>query len=403
MLFLYSICIGLYGLLINVASLFNSKAKAWKLGRKSQLVGIKNKLQQWKGYPIIIIHAASYGEYEMSKPIIKNLISEIQDVKIIVSFFSPSGYEHVNLQESNQYKIYLPLDIMSMQNQLIDIINPKAVIFIKYEYWYNLLRVLIKRKIPYYYSSMNLNPDAYQFSILGKSFIKLIAQSRLILALNEASKTTLKAHNIHNVKVMGDTRVDKALENKNMEISELRFLNKNPVIIIGSLTPEDIDMITDYINKNDQFNYIIAPHDVDDYSIVAITKYLQRPFVKYTDSKPSNILILNTLGDLKKIYRYGHIAYIGGGFSRGPHNLIEPLVYGLKVCCGPNIKKFPMAQYLSEESLIQIIHSKKEFDKSITDLLHLNDTIHKQRCDTFIKENKSHMDLLTEDIALIIS
>jgi len=378
MLFLYSIAIRLYGLFISLASIMHPKAKSWKQGRKSQLNRIQNKIREWKGSPVIIIHAASYGEYEMSKPIIEKLESVIQDLKVIVSFFSPSGYDNVKLEDAHQYKIYLPLDTIKNQEELINTINPLAVIFIKYEYWYNLLKVLIEKKIPYYYTSMNLNSDAYQFSTIGRPFKKLIAQSRLILALNEDSKRILNAHNIKNVKVMGDTRINKALENKKMETEELRFSNENPVIIIGSLTPEDIKMVTDYINKNDQYNYIIAPHDIDERSIKSLTLHLQRPYKKYTDNKSSNILILNTLGDLNRIYRFGDIAYIGGGFSKGPHNLIEPLVYGLKVCCGSNIEKFPMAQYLSRESLIQVMDSQQDFDKTIAVLLTLDEHLHQQ-------------------------
>jgi 3-deoxy-D-manno-octulosonic-acid transferase len=403
MLLLYSIGIRLYGLFISLASIIHPKAKSWKQGRKSQVNRIQNKIREWKNSPVIIVHAASYGEYEMAKPIIEKMQSLIQDLKIIVSFFSPSGYENVKLVKANQYKIYLPLDTIKHQEELINAINPLAVIFIKYEYWYNLLKVLIEKKIPYYYTSMNLNSDAYQFSIIGRPFKKLIAQSRLILALNEDSKRILNDQNINNVKVMGDTRINKALENKKMESEEIKFSNENPVIIIGSLTPEDIKMVTDYINKNDQYNYIIAPHDIDELSIKKITQHLQGPYINYTDKKISNILILNTLGDLKKIYRFGDIAYIGGGFSKGPHNLIEPLVYGLKVCCGANIKKFPMAQYLSRESLVQLIHSQQDFDKTITDLLTIDEQLHQQKCETFIQANQSNIDLLTQDIELLIS
>jgi 3-deoxy-D-manno-octulosonic-acid transferase len=149
MMFLYSIGIRIYGILIFISSIFNKKAALWIRGRRGQFSAIKSDIKNWGNAPIVIVHAASYGEYEMSKPIIEDLRSHIQNLKIIVSFFSPSGYTNVSFEDSNFMKIYLPLDTQQNQKKLIDIIKPKAVIFIKYDFWFNLLTVLKEKKVPY--------------------------------------------------------------------------------------------------------------------------------------------------------------------------------------------------------------------------------------------------------------
>ena len=404
LLFLYSIGIRAYGLLVFLASLFDKKASDWIQGRKGQFSHIKEQKISWGHAPIIIVHAASYGEYEMSKPIISQLKRQISNLKIVVSFYSPSGYNNVTFDDPDFYKIYLPLDTHLNQNTLIEILQPKAVIFIKYEFWFNLLRSLKTKKIPFYYTSLHINADSYLFKKIASPFLDLIRNARLIFAHNEDSKSILLTNKFNNVKVIGDTRIDKAIENKNSESPELKILNSsNKTILIGSLTEEDIDMVVDYINQHKEYNYVIAPHDIDDESLLNITGKLKRNYELFTTNKESNILIINTLGDLKFLYRYADIAYVGGGFSKGPHNVIEPLVYGVKVFCGPNIKKFPMAITLAKLGLLQIIDSQSQFDKSISKLENIDTDDHKKRCDIFINKNRSRIELLVKDLQEVLN
>ena len=404
LLFLYSIGIRVYGLLVFLASLFDKKASDWIQGRKGQFSHIKEQKQSWGHAPIIIVHAASYGEHEMSKPIINQLKRQISNLKIVVSFYSPSGYNNVTFDDPNFYKIYLPLDTQSNQNTLIEILQPKAVIFIKYEFWFNLLRSLKTKNIPFYYTSLHINANSYLFKKITSPFLDLIRNARLIFAHNEDSKSILLTNNFNNVKVIGDTRVDKAIENKNSESPDLRIPKSNKkTILIGSLTEEDIDMVVDYINQQEEYNYVIAPHDIDDVSILNITSKLERNYELFTSNKESKILIINTLGDLKLLYRYADIVYVGGGFSKGPHNVIEPLVYGVKVFCGPNIKKFPMAITLVKSGLLHILDSQSQFDKSISKLKNNDTEDHKKRCDIFINKNRSRIELLVKDLQEVLN
>ncbi len=403
LLFTYSIGIRAYGLLVYIASFFHTKASLWSEGRRDQFSIIKNEIEKWHDAPIIMIHAASYGEYEMSKPIITQLKNAIPHVKIVVSFFSPSGYTNVTFKDSDYCKIYLPLDTLSNQRRLIEIIKPKAVIFIKYDFWFNLLQALVERKIPYYYTSLHLNESSYLFNWIAAPFLQLIRKSRIIFAHNQESEKILRSHSINNVKIIGDTRVDKALENKKLDFKAIEMVNpEKPVIIIGSLTSEDINMVTDYINHNEQYNYIIAPHDIDEVSIAQITNNLSRSYKFLTDNTACNIMIVNTLGDLKFLYRYADIAYVGGGFSKGPHNVIEPLVYGVKVFCGPNIEKFPMAITLNKFGLLDVMESRRKFGKTIEKLNLIDTEDHVKRCDNFIDNNWSRIELLTKDIQAVL-
>jgi 3-deoxy-D-manno-octulosonic-acid transferase len=403
MMFLYSIGIRIYGILIFISSIFNKKAALWIRGRRGQFSAIKSDIKNWGNAPIVIVHAASYGEYEMSKPIIEDLRSHIQNLKIIVSFFSPSGYTNVSFEDSNFMKIYLPLDTQQNQKKLIDIIKPKAVIFIKYDFWFNLLTVLKEKKVPYYFTSLHLNQDSYLFRKIASPFLKHIRDSKIIFAHNNDSKEILELHNFNNVKVIGDTRIDKAIENKLENYPSIKISNpEKKLIIIGSLTDEDIEMVSSYINSHPEYNHIIAPHDIYSSFIQKITDQLNLPYAKYTENKESNILIINTLGDLKYLYRFADIAYVGGGFSKGPHNIIEPLVYGVKVFCGPNIKKFPMAVSLSKDKLLHVMESKHSFGETINILEAIDSKSYKSRSDRFISNNQSQLHLLTKDIQAVL-
>jgi 3-deoxy-D-manno-octulosonic-acid transferase len=233
--------------------------------------------------------------------------------------------------------------------------------------------------------------------------LKHIRDSKIIFAHNNDSKEILELHNFNNVKVIGDTRIDKAIENKLENYPSIKISNpEKKLIIIGSLTDEDIEMVSSYINSHPEYNHIIAPHDIYSSFIQKITDQLNLPYAKYTENKESNILIINTLGDLKYLYRFADIAYVGGGFSKGPHNIIEPLVYGVKVFCGPNIKKFPMAVSLSKDKLLHVMESKHSFGETINILEAIDSKSYKSRSDRFISNNQSQLHLLTKNIQAVL-
>jgi len=248
MLFIYNIGIRIYSLLITLVSPFNSKAALWKNGRKDQFDKIKKQLSRLSSGDRFMIHAASFGEYEMSKPIIEALKKNVPSAQFIISFYSPSGYENTQFEDDNFIKIYLPLDTIYNQKKLIELIQPKAVIFIKYEFWYNLLRVLSKMHVPYYYTSLHLNRDSYIFWPISKTFKQLIKKAKCIYCHNLASLNILKDQGFTNLNILGDTRIDKSLENreKPFKIGNFNPCNK-PTLIIGSLTSDDEEMVINYI------------------------------------------------------------------------------------------------------------------------------------------------------------
>jgi len=358
-----------------------------------------------------MIHAASYGEYEMSKPIISELQKTIPELNFIISFFSPSGYENVKFLDSKFLKIYLPLDTIGNQKKLIELIRPDAVIFIKYEFWYNLLRVLSGNNdkstaIPYYYTSINIPEHSYLWNPIAKSFLKLIKNGRL-WCHNKSNMAFLRGKGIDKLELLGDTRINKVINNLSTHNHPTLFDQSDRIkIIFGSLCPEDLDMTIDYINNNQEYHYAIAPHDVEDSFIKEIQNRLKVSSVLYskmnTEDDSQNLVIIDTLGDLKYLYRGFDIAYVGGGFSKGPHNLLEPLIYGTKIICGSNIKNFPLAQDLQKKELLLVMNKQMELESYMNETIEIDKHSFIQKKEAYIRDNKSSLPLLIKDIKQLL-
>jgi len=396
---LYTILIYLYGLLLRVASPFHDKAKLLHLGRIEQEKNLASQLSGWIDENRIWIHAASYGEYEMARPLVRNLL-DIGYNQILVTFHSPSGYIQTSLENENMIKAYLPLDTPAKQNRFVNIIKPSKVVFIKYEFWFNLLRILKKEKVDYYYISLHLNRDSYLFWSLTRPFLKLVKGSKHIYCHNINSKSILEENDIHNTSIIGDIRINQVLRNREHWQDRVNWTyGSQPVIAFGNITRKEIPLMVETINQLTDFSFIIAPHDPEE-DTPQVVSGIHESVDLYSDSGPfaKRILILDTMGDLRYIYGYCDVAYIGGGFEKGPHNILEPLIFGIPIMCGPNIEKFPLAGYLVDHQLLKLVHHPSKFKQSL--LTHLDETgsDFKKKTARFFEEYEDKLPGLVEEL-----
>ncbi|MBT8191575.1 MAG: hypothetical protein KJO29_14180 [Bacteroidia bacterium] len=391
--------------MVFLSAFFNKKADSWIKGRKNQLQNISPKLKDWKNQKIGWIHAASYGEFEMSRPLIRTLQSHFPDLKFVISFYSPSGYENIHFEDERFLKIYLEKDIANLHEKYIEVIDPDFVVFIKYEFWFNFLRILKARKIPFYFTSLHMNRDHYLFNPFFKAFLNLIKSSHQIFCHNKASYEILKEKGFNNISILGDTRIKQVQLNKQNATIIQWSKPGQQTIIFGSCTLFESVMICNYINSNPGYNFIIAPHDIDEHSISAFKDKIKRGTSLYSESIHTfkhEVLIIDTLGDLKHLYGNADVAYVGAGFEKGPHNVLEPLVYGIPVITGPNIRKFPMAQLLKSKELLFVIEKKNQLDQWIQHLLEVDSENFSDLCTVFFEENQANLDIFTQEIKQVI-
>jgi 3-deoxy-D-manno-octulosonic-acid transferase len=347
MTFLYSLVLGLYYLLIFIASPFNSKARQWIRGRAGLFREIKKRVNAEDN--IYWFHASSLGEFEQGRPLIEAIKLRNPSVKILITFFSPSGYEPRKKYKSADYIFYLPMDSKKNASRFIELINPCKAFFIKYEFWYHYLNGLKKKNVPVYLVSANFRPGQVFFRWYGGWFRKILGIFSHIFVQNTVSEKLLKETGLKNVTVSGDTRFDRVAEIARqsvfIELAE-EFSKDSTVIICGSTWDKDEDILTEYINTSHwNINYIIAPHEIHPSKIERLIKKLDKPAIRFSSATVKNIndyrvLIIDNIGMLSSLYRYADIAYIGGGFGAGIHNILEAATFGLPVVFGPNYGKF---------------------------------------------------------------
>ena len=352
MLFFYNISISLYFLLVKIASLFNPKAKQFVTGRQSIFEELK-KIPQ--NETIYWFHCASLGELEQGKPIIEKLKEDYTSIKILITFFSPSGYNLGKDYELADYTFYLPLDSKSNSKQFIDLINPKKVFFIKYEFWYHYLFQLNKKNIPTYLISGVFRKQQPFFKWYGGTHKKMLSFFTYFFVQNETSKKLLNSLNYNNVTIAGDTRLDRVYENSlTPEKPPLikKFVGNNKAIILGSSWPKEEKIISEFINSTKKsFKFIIAPHNIDKKHIAEIEKLLGNDYIKYSDATYDTIathktLIIDNIGILANTYQFTDIALVGGGFTGSLHNILEPASFGNVILFGPKHDKFHEAEEL---------------------------------------------------------
>lgn len=380
----YSLGIHIYGFIIRLAAIFYPKAAAWVEGRKYWKQD--EKLKQLKG--CIWMHCASLGEFEQGRPVLEMLKSRHPECKILLTFFSPSGYEIQKNYSIADYVTYLPLDTKHNANHWIRLVKPAMAIFVKYDIWPNFIQALHSKKIPTFLISATFRSDQWFFKPFNSWFKKLLNGFTQIFVQDYQSAELLHHHYIHQVAIAGDTRIDRVIAIKNQPFSDSKieaFINQFPVFIAGSTWEADEQLIANAIKKlPSNYRYIIVPHDVSDKHIQNMHKIFSIPFAKYSEdiiNSDIRILVINKIGLLNKIYRYADWTYVGGGFGKSIHNILEPAVYNKPVLFGPKNKKFPEAQWLQEcglafqidssDDIVRLLSnsSKKDHDDSIPECI----------------------------------
>jgi len=394
---LYNLLIHLYHISIHIAALFNPKAKLWIKGRNNLFGNLQSKIDSTS--PITWFHAASLGEFEQGRPVIEAYKKQYPDQKILLTFFSPSGYLVRKNYEKADYVFYLPLDTRKNAHRFISIVNPHKVFFIKYEYWYNYLSLLKCRNIPVFILSANFRSDQYFFRWYGSWFRRMLNGITQIFVQNEQSEKLLKAYKINNCTVSGDTRFDRVYEAAQQKKSFPRiekYCTESKVLLAGSSWPEDELLIYDLLKENiSDLKIIIAPHEVHKEHINLIISKLNNNFIKYSELNEENynktdVLIIDTIGILLHIYQYATIAFIGGGFGKGIHNILESVTFGKPVLFGPNYQKFEEAKALIKMGGAFSVKDYSQFKSKLDELFNDKNYYNKvsNTCKEFIIEKK---------------
>ncbi len=346
---LYNGGIALYRKLVGVAALKSKKAALLHAGEQQVFEQLARELDAKGGYTWF--HAASLGEFEQGRPLMEAMRATHPDCKILLTFYSPSGYEVRKNYEGADVVCYLPFDTPSRVRRFLDMVKPCQAIFIKYEFWANYLHELSKRAIPTYLVSGIFRPKQVFFRWYGSFFRKQLHCFTHLYVQDEASISLLSSIGVTHATVAGDTRFDRVLDiqraAKPLPLVET-FTQDVPTLVAGSSWSPDEDILLPYINKRTDVKLIIAPHEIHEAHLQAIEAKIARPYVRYTQATPqqvaaASVLLIDCFGLLSSIYRYGQIAYIGGGFGVGIHNITEAAVYGIPVIFGSNYAKFKEA------------------------------------------------------------
>ncbi len=365
---LYNFAISAYKTAVKIASVRNDKAKRMLDGHKEIFDILKRNISATDDY--IWIHASSLGEFEQGRPIIEAIKNLNPKQKILLTFFSPSGYDVRKNYPLADTVCYLPFDLPGNVEKFLGVAHPRMAIFIKYEFWGNYLNALNKRGIPVYIISAIFRPTQIFFKPHGKMFRRMLGYYKHLFVQDETSRKLLEGIGITNVSVTGDTRFDRVIkicdESAEIPFAE-KFAEGHRTMIAGSSWPHDEDIFIEYFNTHPDMKLIIAPHEITDEHLAYIASLLKRPALRYSEREGKNpadydCLIIDCFGLLASIYRYGQIAYIGGGFGVGIHNVPEAAVYGIPVIFGPNFRKFKEARDLLEAEGAYTISNSDEFN-----------------------------------------
>ncbi len=375
---IYSSLIYLYLFAIRVASLFNPKAKLWIDGRKNIFEKLKSEIRNLKfnapESQLIWFHCASLGEFEQGRPLIEKIKKEQAGTKILLTFFSPSGYEVRKNYAGADYIFYLPMDTPSSAKKFIEIVKPEIAIFVKYEFWFNYLNELKKQHIPTYLICGIFRKDHYFFKNYGAWFRKQLNAFTHFYLQDESSLNSLNSIGYNNATIAGDTRFDRVFEiSKSVKQIDIvgQFVTDKKVFIAGSTWEEDIKIISKFNFKNEGFKLIVASHEIDESSIQSTTQQFNNSTtVRFSQANEQNIktadvLIIDNIGMLSSLYQYGTIAFIGGGFGKNIHNILEPATFGLPIIFGPKYHNFIEANELIQLGGAFSVSSSEELKKTV--------------------------------------
>ena len=383
---LYNFAIYLYAFIVRIISPFHKKAKKMIIGHKKTYSILREKVDPNARY--IWFHAASLGEFEQGRPIIEAIKQSHPEYKILLTFFSPSGYEIRKDYPMADIVCYLPFDKKRNVKKFLKLIQPEKAIFIKYEFWYNFVNQLNKRDIPVYIVSAIFRDSQIFFRWYGKDMRGLLKKYKSICVQDENSVKLLSNIGVTNTVVCGDTRFDRVSDiqkqAKQLSIVESfarKATNENEqTLVAGSTWPKDEDILIPFFNSTPSLKLIIAPHEVDEAHLKYLEGLLERPYIRYSKAIPEmmedyDCLIIDNFGLLSSIYAYGQIAYVGGGFGVGIHNVLEAAVYDIPVIFGPNFKKFLEAQQLIEQGGGYSISDYQSFRGLMDEFQHYDDIL----------------------------
>lgn len=402
---LYTIGIWFYGLGIRIASLFNEKAKQWVRGRKGIFAELE-KTFDGKTYPIWV-HCASLGEYEQAKPLIEKIKQEQPEIKILTTFFSPSGYVQAVKKPLADYNFYLPLDLPCNVRKFIDIVQPKAAIFVKYEFWFNYMRQLSQKTIPFYYISAIFRENQHFFKSSGRWFAKQLRQATHFFVQTEKSKQLLESIGIKQVTVCGDTRFDrvKAIAEKVEPFPFMEtFCQNKKIIIAGSSWGPDEHLLAQFLQHFPDYKLVVAPHEISRTPEVKETfaAYKTALYTSMNEEElaDTQVLIIDTIGILSRLYQYSTVSYIGGAFKTGLHNILEAAVYGKPLFFGPHYDHFNEAVNLVALKGAFSVNSTAEM-QAIMEKFEQNPDYYAQTCEIcqqFVADNSGAADTIYKQI-----
>ena len=353
--FIYNLGITLYGVAIALASLFSNKARLRYAGGRAAVDEMRRRRTPGERY--IWFHAASLGEFEQGRALMERLRASHPEYKIALTFFSPSGYEVRKGYAGADVVTYLPLDRPRNVRAFLDALRPEMAVFVKYEYWGNFLFSLKERRVRTYVVSAIFRPDQVFFRPYGGLFVRMLGCFTKIYVQDERSRQLLSGVGIESVEVTGDTRFDRVADivrrAEELPVAAAFAGEGRPVVVAGSTWPQDEELLARFISVNkDHLRMIIVPHEVSPSRISELCSRLRCSFALYTQTTPeeagkADCLVVDTVGILSSLYRYGRVAYVGGGFGAGIHNTLEAAVWGIPVVWGPNYHKFKEAEGLA--------------------------------------------------------
>lgn len=373
---MYTLGIYLYMAVIKLAALFgHKKAKQMLEGHKEIFVSLEKGIKEGVNY--VWFHASSLGEFEQGRPMIEKMRASHPEYRVVLTFFSPSGYRSARNYQQADVVCYLPFDTPSNVKRFLELLNPKMVFFVKYEFWLNFLFALKKRGIPTYSISSIFRKEQVFFKWWGGFYRKVLHCFTHLFVQNEESKNLLDSVGVTDVTVVGDTRFDRVV--KIAEQAHLLPLvatfveDGKKIFIAGSSWGPDEAVYMSYFNTHPGWKLIVASHEVNEERIKNIEEQLRGYCVRYTQAtmeqvRSAKCLIIDCFGLLSSIYRYGNVAYVGGGFGVGIHNVLEAAVYGIPVFFGPNNYKFQEAQQLKACGGGIEIASENDFDKKMSQI-----------------------------------
>lgn len=407
MFFIYNLLIVIASGILKIAALFSPKLKLFVQGRKTVFESLQQSIRP--GDNTIWFHSASLGEYEQGLPVMERIRTEYPQHKIVLTFFSPSGYEIRKNTKAADVVVYLPMDTSANAKKFMQLVHPEMAFFIKYEYWPNYLKELKKVQVPTYLISGIFRKSQVFFKGYGGFYRQALQTFTHFFVQDSNSKELLQSIGHNNVTVSGDTRFDRVseiLQRDNSLPFVEEFINGNITVVFGSSWPKDEAMFTDFINASSGVKFIIAPHTIGADHIAEIRKGINKKNVLFSEKEGKNladydVFIIDTIGILGKIYSYADVAYVGGGFgTSGLHNILEPAAFGIPVVIGPNHEKFPEAAAMIHFGGCLEAKGKESLETIFSELAHNDDYRHETgyKAGTFINMNRGAVDVILKNL-----